>query len=134
MLHRQLQVVTEAAARVHDCRVELELHHGAPPVVNDSELAAIVRDAATDVLGADAVQAIDRPSSGAEDFGRFGPETRVFMMRLGVRRRGDEIHHLHTPRFDVDERSMKHALRIMSRSIVAAMHTPGIGTNASPPA
>lgn len=132
MLHRQMQVVTEAAARVHDCRVELEMHHGAPPVMNDPELASIVQSAASDVLGEDHVHPIAKPSSGAEDFGRFGPETRTFMLRLGVRRRGDEIHHLHTPKFDVDERAMRHAVRIMSRSILRAFDTPGIGPERSP--
>lgn len=118
LLHGEMRDVAEAVARVHGCSVELQLANGAPPVTNDEVLDGIVGRAAEDVLGPGTVAEIEHPSTGAEDFGMFGIRMPQYMLRVGVRAPGAPTHHLHTPRFDVDERAIGLAARVMGRAVL----------------
>ena len=118
LLHKEMREVAAAAAKVHGCTIQLVLATGAPPVTNDPELYQIVKGVSTDLLGAACVDEIDFPSTGAEDFGMFAVHMPQYMLRVGVRTEGAEIHHLHTPEFDLDERAISLAARIMGRAIL----------------
>lgn len=118
-LHEALRRTIEHAAALHGCKAELSLQLGAPPVRNDEALAALVRESAKQVLGADAVQPLPYPSTGAEDFGVFSDHMRTFMLRLGCGTPGQPRRHLHEEGFDLDERCILHGARIMARSILA---------------
>ncbi|MFT6397565.1 MAG: amidohydrolase [Bradymonadia bacterium] len=121
LLHREMREVATAAAKVHGCSVQMVLATGAPPVMNDEALYEIVKDSAADVIGHEHIDEIDFPSTGAEDFGMFGIHMPQFMLRLGVRAPGDEVHHLHTPGFDVDESALAIAARVMGRAILRTL-------------
>ena len=127
-LHMEMREVAQAAARVHGCSVELIVNLGSPSVMNDSALCEVVRSAAADVLGDTNVQSIERASTGAEDFGTFGIQAPIFMARLGCRVPGEEPHHLHTSRFDIDERALSIGMRVMGRSILRVAESD-IGTS-----
>lgn len=117
-LHAEMRELAANVARMHRCDAQCVLTTGAPPVMNDEGLDALVRDAAADIVGEDNVNTIELPSTGAEDFGMFGIHMPTYMMRLGVRPVGGETHHLHTPQFDIDERAIEHAMRIMGRALL----------------
>lgn len=119
-LQRELRRVAEAAAAVHGCSADVRFRLGSPPIVNDKRLDAFLERAVVDVLGPSGVRRISLPSTGAEDFGEFSAVAPTYMMRLGVRRPGHPVHHLHTPHFDVDERSIGIAMRVMGRAIMEA--------------
>lgn len=123
-LHREIRAVSEAAALVHGCGVELHFQRGAPPVFNPEALHARVRSAAVDVLGAAAVQEISQPSTGAEDFGHISAAIPSYMMRLGVRTPGHPTTHLHTPAFDLDERAIGVGMKVMGRALISALTDP----------
>ena len=118
MLHEEMREVAAAAARVHGCSVEMIINTGSPPVMNDAVLKDVVAGAARDVLGDPNVTRVDRPSTGAEDFGTFGLHGPIFMARLGCHTPGSETHHLHTPLFDIDERALDIGMRVMGRAIL----------------
>lgn len=120
-LHRELDEAAVAAARVHGCAARFELVRGAPPVMNDPALHGLVRAAAEQVVGASNVADIEHPSTGAEDFAVFGEHVPQYMLRVGVRAPGAPTHHLHTPEFDVDERALALAARIMGRAVLRAL-------------
>ncbi len=120
LVHRELREVAEAAARVHGCSVDVHLTLGSPPIVNDARLHEVVRRAAGDVVGASGAQLMKKPSTGSEDFGQYGRHAPVYMVRLGVRSPGGPTLHLHTPGFDVDERAIGVAIRLMARSVIDA--------------
>ena len=88
---------------------------------NDARLYEIVKGAATELLGEANVDEIDFPSTGAEDFGMFGVHMPQYMLRVGVRAPGADIHHLHTPEFDIDENALLLAARIMGRAILRTL-------------
>ena len=118
LLHKEMREVASGAAKVHGCTIQLVLATGAPPVTNDEGLYTIVKGAATELLGEPCVDEIDFPSTGAEDFGMFGVHMPQYMLRVGVRAPGADVHHLHTPLFDIDERALMIAARIMGRAIL----------------
>lgn len=113
--------VAQAAASINGCRAEVKFHLGCPSVDNNVELTELVRIAAIDAIGADRVQPIAHPSTGAEDFGFYGAITRTCMIRLGVRPPDAAIRHLHTPGFDIDESAILTGARVMGRSLLRAL-------------
>jgi metal-dependent amidase/aminoacylase/carboxypeptidase family protein len=108
-------------AEVHNCTATLEIMRGAPSIVNDSALDAIVRSVAGDFLGAGNVHELPHPSTGAEDFGLFGSCGPIYMLRLGVRTPGKPIAHLHTPEFFADERAVGVGIKLMGRVVLRAL-------------
>jgi amidohydrolase len=124
LLTDAIRTTAERVAAVHDCTAQTTIEQGAPPVRNDPTLLALVETSAREVLGAEGVVRLDRPSTGAEDFGFFSDQIPTFMMRLGVHTPGTETHHLHTPRFDIDEVAILHGVRIMARALVRASLPP----------
>lgn len=84
----------------------LEYIRGNPSVVNDGRLTGFVARVAGQMLGAD--QVLEAPkTTGGEDFAWYGLETRSTFMRIGVRNpEWPAIRPLHTPIFDLDERSL----------------------------
>ncbi len=114
----EIPILADALARANGCEVSVTIARGAPPVMNDAGLMRIVAGAAGDVLGADHVETIEFPSTGAEDFGIFGDHTRIFMLRLGCRVPGTEPIHLHAAGFDLDERTLGLGIRIMGRAML----------------
>jgi amidohydrolase len=82
----------------------LRLAPGGLPVVNDAELANLIREVASELLGDEHIPPLKR-EMGAEDFGTFSALAPGAMFVLGCRIEGDE-RRLHHPRFDVDERCL----------------------------
>lgn len=118
-LHREVRRTIEAAAMVHGCSANVAFVLGSPPTHNDPRLHEVVKVAAADVLGPSGVVEVTVPSTGAEDFGEFSAVLPTYMMRLGVRAPGHPTRHLHTPTFDVDERAIGVAMRVMGRALLA---------------
>ncbi len=99
-------------------RVELDITPGYPVLVNDDALAALVREVAVEVVGADNV--IDAPPIMAgEDFARYCKVCPSMFFNVGVR--NDELgfnfphHH---PRFDIDEVGFGAGIATMAESVL----------------
>jgi amidohydrolase len=81
---------------------ELRIQEGYPPVINDEELAALVRRVASNMVGPEAVH--ERPPElGSEDFSFFMQRAPGCYFELGVRVPGQPLRPMHSPHFDVDE-------------------------------
>jgi len=80
---------------------DLQIDIGYPPMLNDPDVVAVIREVGADLLGADHVGS-DDPTMGAEDFAFYNPLAPGAMFNLGCRIEGDERKH-HNPHFDVDE-------------------------------
>lgn len=119
-MHKEIRRTAEQAANLHGCTADVRFRLGSPPIVNDESLHRYVDAAAHEVLGPSGVQYIRMPSTGAEDFGEFSVTCPTYMMRLGVRVPGHPTLHLHTPTFDVDERAIAVAMRVMGRALLEA--------------
>ncbi|MDD5468973.1 MAG: M20 family metallopeptidase [Anaerolineales bacterium] len=105
----QKQIHAEIERTLHIARAmggdfKLEMEIGYPPMYNHPEAAALIRQVAIDLLGADHLQP-PKEEMGAEDFGFFSQVAPGAMFSLGCLIEGDERKH-HHPRFDIDERCL----------------------------
>ncbi|MFF9130234.1 amidohydrolase [Streptomyces sp. NPDC014806] len=106
----------ENVCALHGVEPELEYTRGIPPVVNEPTSVTLLRRAAEEALGRDAVTTTEQ-SLGGEDFAWFLQEdgVRGAMARLGVRSPGSErVLDLHQGMFDVDERAIGTATRLLA--------------------
>lgn len=125
-------LVTEAVAALlapSGVRYELRYTRGVPPVVNDVESAALLREAVTAGLGASAV-ADTVQSSGGEDFAWYLEQVPGAMGRLGVWSGTGAPLDLHQPSFDIDERALLVGVRVL---VHAALQTWATGPGDSQP-
>jgi IAA-amino acid hydrolase len=85
---------------------ELEIKPCFPVTANDPQMAALVREVATTVVGADKVFQPE-PEMGAEDFGVYLKHVPGCYFRLGAAIAGEDTPRLHhNPRFDANEEVM----------------------------
>jgi amidohydrolase len=95
---------------------QLSIEEGYPVVVNDANMAQLIRQVATDLLGSDAVQ-IEEPEMGAEDFSLLAAKAPGAMFSLGVKLKGSkEPRQLHSPHFDIDEKALPIGVAILAES------------------
>lgn len=84
----------------------LEIGEAYPVLVNDHEMAQLIRDVASELLGADSVH-VEVPEMGAEDFSFLVSEAPGAMFSLGVKNcESDDARQLHSPDFDIDEEAL----------------------------
>ena len=97
------------------CEAEIEYLRYNQPTVNDPAMAALAREVAIDVVGADNVREGYR-TMGGEDFASFLARVPGCFVFVGSKNdaRG-LVHHHHTPRFDVDESCLEIGAELMLR-------------------
>jgi amidohydrolase len=99
----RIERVASGVASALQCRAEVEVKTGNPPVVNDAAVAEIARRAAARVVGEDKVVRPE-PTMGGEDMAIYFeqvPGCFVFVGSANPARGLDQPHH--SPRFDFDE-------------------------------
>lgn len=99
-------------------KIRVEFLEGTGSVDNDPELTALIRTAASDLLGAENVENIERPSMGAEDFANYLSHVPGTMFRLGVTSPDVGGAPLHSPMFDIDDRALAIGAKILARAAV----------------
>ncbi len=107
--HSMPERITRLAAGVAaglQCRAEVEVRPGNPPVINDRRVAEIARRAAVRVVGEGNVVEPE-PTMGGEDMALYferAPGCFVFVGSANAARGLDQPHH--SPRFDFDEAAL----------------------------
>lgn len=119
-----LEDVCGAIEKESGCRVEMRLGYSAPGVENDPKLVDLLRQAVTESLSAGAVEWIDQPSMGSEDFSYYLEHVPGAMFRLGVA--GDQVGTapLHTSTFDVDEHAIAIGCQVMAAAVIQYFAPP----------
>ncbi|MFE7167441.1 amidohydrolase [Streptomyces sp. NPDC057616] len=93
----------DEVANLHGAKSEINYVRGVPPVVNDPDVTALLRDAMTARRGAQSVEGTEQ-SLGGEDFSWYLEHVPGAMARLGVRTPGERtVRDLHQGDFDADE-------------------------------
>ncbi|MGK5548771.1 amidohydrolase [Streptomyces sp. URMC 127] len=96
----------DEVAALHRAKSEINYVRGVPPVVNDADIAELLRRAMTARRGPGSVEDTEQ-SLGGEDFSWYLEHVPGAMARLGVRPVGDTTRRdLHCGDFDVDEGSI----------------------------
>ena len=99
-----------------------ELHHerGAPPILNDPWAVGLIRQVATEIVGAEHVVPTVQ-SGGGEDFSWYGEHAPMGYLRLGVGRPGAPRVDIHAGNFDVDERAIGLGTHLLAATALAAL-------------
>jgi amidohydrolase len=113
-----IRALAEGIERVTGTKLDILFERGTPSVYNDPQLTAMVAAAAGELLGADQVVSMLRPSMGSEDFAVYLQKVPGTMFRLGAAGDGARWPGLHTPTFDVDERCLAVGAKILARTVV----------------
>lgn len=106
-IHGGLRRMVEAAAMLHDARVDIELKAGYPPVVNSHPEVEVARRAARNVFGESSLVVAEHPSMGSEDFSYYLEQVPGCFVRFGARPEQSEPIPLHNAAFDIDEEVLK---------------------------
>jgi metal-dependent amidase/aminoacylase/carboxypeptidase family protein len=104
-------------AEANGCVIHTSILHGAPPVINDSELFAFAEITLRGILEADNIDYPEQ-SMGAEDFAYYSEIKPSFFMRIGTSNGPDTSHPLHSACFDVDEATLSSATAIQSHLLM----------------
>ncbi|MCA8997596.1 MAG: amidohydrolase [Planctomycetaceae bacterium] len=91
---------------------------GPPSVQNDRQLTDLIQRVAVDLLGADRVRSIPKPSMGGEDFANYLKYVPGSMFRLGCAVDVSKAAPLHSPEFDLDEESLRIGAKILARGAI----------------
>ncbi len=129
-LLRRIAELAQGVAQAMRGSCEFRHESGAPPVVNDPAIAAIVAEAARGVLGEDAVVPLE-PLMIGEDFSYFLEQRPgCFFLLGGSPADGPRVHH--TEGFEIDERCLPIGLEVMARAVLALLEAgpPQAGAHA----
>ena len=111
----RMEQVVRGIEEATGCRIELEFMHWCPATDNDPAVTKLVADVGTRLLGPGAVQWLDVPSLGGEDFAFYQESIPGAFIRLGAavpdpRQRRP----LHSSLFDIDERALSIGVKLMA--------------------
>ncbi len=122
-----LEDVCEAIGRETNCKVEMIMGVPAPAVINDPAMVTLLDRAVAISLSAGAVEWIDWPSMGSEDFSCYLEHVPGAMFRLGVA--GDQVGTapLHTSTFDIDERALAIGVKVFVASVINFFDPDNVG-------
>lgn len=113
-IESRLKALAHSLAEAYRAKAEVIYLRGYPPMYNDPELTAFVRQVALDLLGEHRV--FDRqPIMAGEDFAFVAQHVPVCMIGLGVANpEKGIIYPPHHPRFDLDEDALAVGVRLLT--------------------
>lgn len=102
-LHASLRRIASAIGQMHGAQIETRIVEGTPVLLNQPDMAALAREAAAKVCGAEQVVELRSVNMGGEDFAVYLEKVRGAYVRFGGRALGREGFPAHSSRFDFDE-------------------------------
>ncbi|HEV2527106.1 MAG TPA: amidohydrolase [Thermomicrobiales bacterium] len=118
LLAKRIPEVCEGIAAAMGASVTIDYKFGYPPLINNGEMAALVKRAAADVLGPDNVHEAT-PGMGAEDMAYFLNMVPGCFYNVGVRNEERGITWgAHHPKFDIDEDSLGVGVKVMTSVVM----------------
>jgi len=111
--------------QVHDithgygARYQLEFLPPIPSVVNDPAIIDLIRNVIRPLRKDVRTVDIEKVSMGGEDFSWYLTKAPGALFRLGARKSTDEeIRHLHTSSFDIDEKALRIGVTVMTLTVL----------------
>ena len=114
----QIRQIAGGIAAASGTKIDVEVIEGIGAVLNDPAANELARGAAIEVLGADQVETIARPSMGSEDFAAYLDHVPGVMFRLGCASETAGNSALHTPTFNVDEQALAIGAKVLARAVI----------------
>jgi amidohydrolase len=115
---QRLQGICDSVAQMHQLEVRYEVSWDLPAVINDPHIIATARRSAASILPPGGAVEIPHPSMGGEDFAHYLRHCRGGMFRLGVGTPLQPVHHLHSPRFDLNEKALPIGSKLLARTLL----------------
>jgi amidohydrolase len=113
-LAKKMEAVAKEAGVLYDAKIEFAIDDNLPPVINDEVLVDFVSGLIEEEYGKEAVHTIPEPSMGGEDFAFYAQEVPGMLLRVGTRSGPETSYPLHHTLFDVTERALPQAARLMA--------------------
>jgi amidohydrolase len=112
--HKRIHEIAQGVAISTGASIDVHIDLGYPSVVNDTALTPRVKEHAEAFMGHTSVEEMEL-SMGAEDFGYYTQIIPGCFFRLGTGNKQLGItSNVHTPTFDVDERSIETGIGMMA--------------------
>jgi len=111
-----IRQLARGLAEVSGTQITVAFDPGPQSVYNATELSDLLRDAASEILGPAAVDLIQRPSMGGEDFAFYQEHVPGAMIRLGCASPSAGGAPLHSASFDLDERALSIGAKVLARA------------------
>ena len=123
--NRRIGEIASGIATAMGGSAHVTIPKGYPPVVNDPDMAEVVRQAAVDVVGETNVLPAD-PKMGGEDFAHFLRSKPGAYFNVGCRNEErDIVWGHHHPRFDIDEECLGVGIETMARVAIGYLGGEG---------
>ena len=116
-IHHGMKRMVEAAAELHNAKINIAFYEGYPPVINEPVATDLARLAAKKVVGDDYVVRSEFPSMGSEDFAFYLQKIPGCFVRFGARKPDWEPIPLHSPAFEIDEQVIHVGVRFYDQLI-----------------
>lgn len=100
---QKIRKTAKSVGSLHNARIDVNIHEGYPPIVNDDRGRGIALEAASDLFGRKRVIALPTPSMGGEDFSYYLQKVPGCFVRFGAAFKGREQVAAHSSTFDFDE-------------------------------
>ncbi len=125
ILKVRLQKICAGAEQSSGTKITLRFSAPLKSVENHPRMAAALEQASRRVVGPENTGMIDRPSLGGEDFSVYLDFAPGALLRLGCADQNGNPPFLHSPKFDIDERTLAIGSQIMMRAaLLLAVQTP----------
>lgn len=107
----RIQRIAEGICAAGRATCECAFFEGTPAVINDANFVDLIEAVGQEMLGAEKIVRLPRPTMGAEDFAVYLDYAPGAMFFLGL---GD-VSPVHTPTFDFDDRALPIGVEMFSR-------------------
>jgi len=122
-MRERISAILRHTAAAAGAEVELEYVDGYPPLVNDPEVARVVRSVAEQYLGPGAVRT-GPPEMAADDFARYLQRVPGCYLSLGAARPGTAAYPNHHARFTIDEEALPQGAAILAETALRLLSHP----------
>lgn len=113
-----IRTTAEAHAAHSGATIDVSFDEGIPPVINDGRLVDHLYNQIEELHSRDAIEHIQRPSMGAEDFSNYQLIIPGALLRVGTANGSATSYPLHDAHFDVDESAIAPTAQLMARVLI----------------
>lgn len=122
-IERRMDEILAGITQAGGGSYQFSYSRGAPPTINNAELAERAAITMARVLGGDNVHVLE-PFMAAEDFAFFSNIVPGFYISLGTTKPGTASGWNHTPNFMADDASVPVGMRVMSTLLIDYLESP----------
>ena len=115
---KKMRQRAESISKFNGCTCMMEEEYQFPVLVNHDAVTQIVKQAAVEVVGPNAVFTVPEPSIGSEDFAQYAQKIPASYFMFGVRNNEKGfVYGGHHPKFDMDEDGLLYDVEIFLHAL-----------------